>query len=479
MKQAIRGNLDPLEQSETWKDVRARPKDFVRRLLVLDERQRMTAKGSLAHEWFMNNVHRVDFEQLYRRSIRHWRPRTPREPVVELIEPEKFNQLFSPRAVRPHGHNNAKGGTEPGDWPDTLFPHRLHNLAYFPGRTTLRFNNSMAEQVKAAAECNWNFEKRHSAALSNKKNGPLKPRILDVSKGSGNSFVREWKKSDLPLPSRPLPSLSNNPKSKPLWINCSLTPLDLSKPFENTSSEATARTAQSSCADLERRDIAPVRKAYSPTAWREEAEAMRAKPSGQAKTAIPNNQVITRIRNGLDGSHHGTKLLHRLRNTAKVSHSSQGLPRQSRQNQQFDKQVICLDEEDSLSDKDILREVSTSLSSDRQKRTNRPIQSSLEPPQYVSVLNSPPREGAESPPSCPYDPEALPADEEAPIYPTGPDFPSPGLTLKSPVHAVGGFPGAGSSNMKRRRSQFIFEFEEGPPTVPLGKARKLKLNQRT
>ena len=65
-------NLDVLEKSQSWRDVGARPKAFVKGLLVLDERQRMTAKESLTHEWFTNDAHRTDFEELYRRAIRHW-----------------------------------------------------------------------------------------------------------------------------------------------------------------------------------------------------------------------------------------------------------------------------------------------------------------------------------------------------------------------------------------------------------------------
>src|SRR3954447_25613204 len=74
-------NLDVLEQSQSWRNVGARPKAFVKGLLVLDERQRMSAKESLMHEWFTNDAHRTDFEEVYQRAIRYWRPRVPREPV--------------------------------------------------------------------------------------------------------------------------------------------------------------------------------------------------------------------------------------------------------------------------------------------------------------------------------------------------------------------------------------------------------------
>lgn len=59
-----------------------RPKDFVRRLLILDENKRMNVKQALRHSWFTNPAHKREFEALYKRSIRNWKPRVHKEPVI-------------------------------------------------------------------------------------------------------------------------------------------------------------------------------------------------------------------------------------------------------------------------------------------------------------------------------------------------------------------------------------------------------------
>lgn len=65
-------------QSETepeWLRLGDRPKDFVRRLLVARAETRMTAKKALTHEWFNNKAHKREFEAVYGRALKSWRPR--------------------------------------------------------------------------------------------------------------------------------------------------------------------------------------------------------------------------------------------------------------------------------------------------------------------------------------------------------------------------------------------------------------------
>lgn len=71
-----------------------RAKDFVLRLLVFDEAKRMDVKQALGHCWFTNPVHKEAFEALYKRSIRDWKPRAPKEPLMvdlDLIQVRKTN----------------------------------------------------------------------------------------------------------------------------------------------------------------------------------------------------------------------------------------------------------------------------------------------------------------------------------------------------------------------------------------------------
>ncbi|RHZ74237.1 hypothetical protein CDV55_107134 [Aspergillus turcosus] len=85
--------LDSLEENLTWNMIGKRAKDFVLRLLVFDETKRMDVKQALGHCWFTNPAHKEAFEALYKRSIRDWKPRAPREPLMvdlrDLIQARK------------------------------------------------------------------------------------------------------------------------------------------------------------------------------------------------------------------------------------------------------------------------------------------------------------------------------------------------------------------------------------------------------
>ncbi|XHG00184.1 hypothetical protein AWENTII_003649 [Aspergillus wentii] len=79
---AQKGDLDKLETDMDWDKVGKRAKDFVRKLLVLDETKRMDVKHALRHSWFTNPAHRREFEALYQRSIKDWKPRVHKGPLV-------------------------------------------------------------------------------------------------------------------------------------------------------------------------------------------------------------------------------------------------------------------------------------------------------------------------------------------------------------------------------------------------------------
>lgn len=92
--------LDSLEANLAWNKIGKRAKDFVLRLLVFDETKRMDVKQALGHCWFTNPAHKEAFEALYRRSIRDWKPRAPKEPLMvdlrDLIQARKTNGDVGP-----------------------------------------------------------------------------------------------------------------------------------------------------------------------------------------------------------------------------------------------------------------------------------------------------------------------------------------------------------------------------------------------
>ena len=117
-------NLAHIDHSHDWQHVGERAKDFVRRLLVLDEMKRMTVTEALEHPWFTNGCHKNEFEAVYLRAIRHWKPRPRKPDIIEALNVD-----------RPEGNTFSKGpkssrkrGLVPIDSPYFPFHRRLDQL---------------------------------------------------------------------------------------------------------------------------------------------------------------------------------------------------------------------------------------------------------------------------------------------------------------------------------------------------------------
>ncbi|KAE8360200.1 kinase-like domain-containing protein [Aspergillus caelatus] len=78
-------DLEKLEADMEWNKIRQRARDLVRKLLVFDEAKRIDVKQALNHNWFTNPSHRVEFEALYRRAIRGWKPRTHKGSLISNL----------------------------------------------------------------------------------------------------------------------------------------------------------------------------------------------------------------------------------------------------------------------------------------------------------------------------------------------------------------------------------------------------------
>lgn len=61
--------------SPLWQSVTTSAKDFVRNLLVLDEKERLNVDQALEHNWFTER--RNDIKQQYDQAIRGWLPSKP------------------------------------------------------------------------------------------------------------------------------------------------------------------------------------------------------------------------------------------------------------------------------------------------------------------------------------------------------------------------------------------------------------------
>lgn len=141
-------NLDFLHQSKEWKTVRPRPKEFVERLLVFDEDARMTAEQALEHSWFYNEVHKNDFEDLYQRTIKHWRPRMPKLRLVEFQDSGVIGGLVHSKDVRDPSRRNSLRVQNAVEPPYKPFPRHMHSKLW-PKRNP---NGRLSEEVLSNIE---------------------------------------------------------------------------------------------------------------------------------------------------------------------------------------------------------------------------------------------------------------------------------------------------------------------------------------
>ncbi|KAL2010194.1 hypothetical protein VTN00DRAFT_6001 [Thermoascus crustaceus] len=125
-KHARECDLEQLEADEYWISAGERPKDFVYRLLVLDEAKRMDVKQALQHDWFTNPVHKSEFEELYKRAIKDWKPRPFRGPIFLEYDPvaKKWKRRNKDKEVR------QPKQPVPIDPPYKPYPHRLSQILY-------------------------------------------------------------------------------------------------------------------------------------------------------------------------------------------------------------------------------------------------------------------------------------------------------------------------------------------------------------
>jgi pheromone a factor receptor len=120
------------EDHPAWSKVGNMPKDFITKLLVLREEGRLTATQALAHPWFSNPRHAPEFEALYKRSIRDWKPR---EKVVDLVECiQEFPQAARERKIRLSRHfaPTSRQRLDPNNHERITPQYSVHNRIFTP-----------------------------------------------------------------------------------------------------------------------------------------------------------------------------------------------------------------------------------------------------------------------------------------------------------------------------------------------------------
>ncbi|KAF2630211.1 kinase-like protein [Macroventuria anomochaeta] len=133
-----------------WGPIGHAPKDFIKRLLVLEEEARMSAAEALNHIWFTHPMMAAEFEAQYERSIRGWRPRHKDDQLIEQIStlkpssgPQQASKSnsFNGTASRLFASKQAPGRDVPADdyqrtdepQPDNQFASQPEPFSYDNG----------------------------------------------------------------------------------------------------------------------------------------------------------------------------------------------------------------------------------------------------------------------------------------------------------------------------------------------------------
>lgn len=70
-------DLRVLDDPDIWGDIGMEAKDFIKRLLVLDERARLTADQALSHAWFTEERYPEPIVARYDHAVAGWKPDYP------------------------------------------------------------------------------------------------------------------------------------------------------------------------------------------------------------------------------------------------------------------------------------------------------------------------------------------------------------------------------------------------------------------
>ena len=141
-------DLEYLRKSKEWRSTRPRPKEFVEKLLVLDEGARLTAEEALQHSWFYNEVHKNDFEDLYQRTIKHWQPRILKSQLVEFQDSGSIRELDCSQAFLAPRKRSSGRAQMPVEPPYKPFARQMHQNLWPPRSPT----KGLSEEVLSAME---------------------------------------------------------------------------------------------------------------------------------------------------------------------------------------------------------------------------------------------------------------------------------------------------------------------------------------
>lgn len=116
----------------------------------------MTAPQALKHDWFSNELHKTNFEELYERTIKHWRARPTRNDLFELSDASSARRIARAEGVIPEKTTDSRQrGPKPSQILESHykpFPRQLHSSSLWPKRKPS--SSYVSPETKAAID-NW------------------------------------------------------------------------------------------------------------------------------------------------------------------------------------------------------------------------------------------------------------------------------------------------------------------------------------
>ena len=74
LKNAFKCDLEFLDHSSCWQGIDHRSRDFIKKLLLLDETNRLNVGQALNHEWFTDSDQKKLLDEKYQQVVKGWVP---------------------------------------------------------------------------------------------------------------------------------------------------------------------------------------------------------------------------------------------------------------------------------------------------------------------------------------------------------------------------------------------------------------------
>jgi len=85
-------NMDDLDHNPIWQEASQNARNFIKKVLVLDEVVRLKVRQALQQKWFVEEDHKEFLQKRYQQAIRGW---IPSKPALDFEE--DLDQIIAAR----------------------------------------------------------------------------------------------------------------------------------------------------------------------------------------------------------------------------------------------------------------------------------------------------------------------------------------------------------------------------------------------